>query len=279
MRLSPTSLPRARAGFTLIEVMIAVLIIAILTTMLLVGVRQAFATAKTVQARTEMTQLAAAITQFKLKFNVDAMPSYIDVSDAANAPGSRPNADQADAFFRRMYPRSSTTLSAYLTARVPPVPVIDGPEALVFFLSGPPVSATVGFGWGSTTNPFDDSGAIKPFYEFPTSRLSVRGGATLSSFTDPWGTQPYVYFSSRETSNQYFGTGLAFPVPFRLSATRFVNPNGFQIISAGPDKEFGNNAGSVPPGIWAAGTGNFASGTVGADDLSNFHDGPLGQQQ
>ena len=59
--------------------------------------------------------------------------------------------------------------------------------------------------------------------------------------------------------------------PLWKTPTEAVNVKTFQIISAGPDRVFGRG------GVWRPGHGDYAPGQPGYDDLSNFHDRPLGE--
>jgi prepilin-type N-terminal cleavage/methylation domain-containing protein len=131
-----------------------------------------------------------------------------------------------------------------------------------------------------------------PFFDFKADRL--KGG----NYYDPYGT-PYIYFSSKN-GNDYNVFGKAFgdyvypapigpnPVqiptykanggwalpltvsPFVGLDNKYINPNGFQIISAGKDKQFGRG------GVFDPGTGDYSPGAQGGDDISNFYRGPLG---
>jgi prepilin-type N-terminal cleavage/methylation domain-containing protein len=120
-----------------------------------------------------------------------------------------------------------------------------------------------------------------PFFDFKPSRL--QGGHYL----DPYGN-PYIYFSSKNGNdynvfgkfagvipsyqpNGAWGPG---PVaPFVGLDGKFINPNGFQIISSGADKQFGRG-GTYDPGV-----GDYSPGNIGGDDLSNFARGPLGSTE
>ena len=92
----------------------------------------------------------------------------------------------------------------------------------------------------------------------------------------PVSPQPYLFFASTSPNGngQYskYGTSdcasfLASPgvpvSPYMQSATLFMNPTGFQIISAGRNGKFG------PGGLWNPATG-VPSGSPGADDQANF---------
>jgi len=126
-----------------------------------------------------------------------------------------------------------------------------------------------------------------PFFDFKADRL--KGG----NYYDPYG-YPYIYLSSKN-GNDYNVFGNAFgqqlPPPYVRIPTyqpnggwgpgsgvapfvgldgKFINPNGFQIISAGKDKQFGRG------GVFDPGVGDYSPGAQGGDDISNFYRGPLG---
>jgi hypothetical protein len=62
--------------------------------------------------------------------------------------------------------------------------------------------------------------------------------------------------------------------PYQASPTQWLNPTGFQIISAGRDGMFGNTS----LGTWNPATG-WGAGNAGADDISNFSRSVLGTSQ
>ncbi len=139
------------------------------------------------------------------------------------------------------------------------------------------------------------------------------------SYLDPYGLtpvtgstsykpqqRPYVYFSSYKSGNDYntFNTSdcnstFADPtvasadpnyqksvVPYKDPSGRYINPYGYQIISAGADAKFGTG---TPPnsGTWNGATGyvpgqaggTASKGNDGIDDQSNFSANILGAPQ
>jgi len=124
-----------------------------------------------------------------------------------------------------------------------------------------------------------------PFFEFKASRVQA------GHYMDPYGT-PYIYFSSKN-GNDYnafgvFGQPVGSPIiptyqtnggwgpgpvsPLKGLDGKYINSNGFQIISAGADKQFGRGD-KYDPGV-----GDYSPGAMGGDDLSNFARGPLGAE-
>jgi general secretion pathway protein G len=177
---------------------------------------------------------------------------------------------------------------------------LEGHQALVFFLGGIQTSVTTGSATvyscsGFSTNYLDPSDPtptidrIPPFYEFDSSRLSLVGSTFVSyldPFSGPGGPKPYLYFSSYKSTNGYNN----FPAttfytagdnatqgvsPYYLTTKpgppvtyQYVNPDKYQIISAGADGVFGTGGGPWAP------DGSSSTGNA-FDDLSNFTPGKL----
>jgi hypothetical protein len=180
-------------------------------------------------------------------------PSVIDF----DANGQNP-------YVQKVFPRAAPGV-------FPPGGHLDGDQVLVFFLGGPD-------GQGFSTNPanpMQTSGKRRPpNYEFPQSRLYFRAG-NFRSYKDPYGN-PYLYFGSGYGGNDYNGSGgggylvNGSPVtPYQENGTKFFNSHSFQIICGGKNGLYG------PGGLLTPGTGNFAVGSPGGDDLTNFWPGML----
>jgi hypothetical protein len=150
-----------------------------------------------------------------------------------------------------------------------------------------------------------------PYIQFDNPRLAQlsvvypknkAAGAAFLVYLDPYRGQPYAYFSTGKTANNYLyyssmdklsdcsslNSNLAGPppAPFPYQQTpsgttpvQFYKPDTFQIISAGKDLAFG------PGGYWVpslgAGGMNTAtpSAAKGVDDITNFYDSKLGTKQ
>jgi prepilin-type N-terminal cleavage/methylation domain-containing protein len=296
MRASGRPAPR-RGAFTLIEVLVVVLIILVLMGLLLTGVQVALRTGKVTQTRAEMAQLSSAIGAFKARFNVDTIPSLIDNRPGPSAMDMNPTQNTAaiNAFIKRCFPRSAEGIAALTTPQ--PVVLLEGDEALVFWLAGP---NQLGFSSNPTAPLTGTTGRIAPFFDFPPGRLIDPDGDGYPSFADPYGA-PYLFFADNGAGNSYFprastksaGGSVLAPAPnfliapFIQSTGRFYNPSSHQILSAGRDQTFGINtqegnpdrlALSIPDGVWSPGNPGYERSKPGGDDLSTFHDLPLGQQ-
>src|SRR5438046_3809843 len=72
-----TNHPGSRGGFTLVELLVVVTIIAVLVGLISSGVIAALQRGSEVQARNEVTQLANGISAFKAQFQVQYVPDRL----------------------------------------------------------------------------------------------------------------------------------------------------------------------------------------------------------
>lgn len=230
--------PRSsRAGFSLIELLIVITVIAILAALIAAAVIRAQVVGERTQAVAEINQLAAAASAFKTAYGFYPPDKPMDVATA----------------LQKMYPR--------YTMPFPTPALTDGNQCLVYFLGGPN-----GTGWDPAT-PAAPTGTSKkgPFFDFPAG---PRLEGTPARFLDPWGT-PYAYFrysgtgysGSQTYTNNKEGWSANTISPFSAGG-KPVNIDGVQVISAGPDAKFGAGGATV-----GSATGD------GADDLGNFNGG------
>jgi hypothetical protein len=240
--------------------------------------------------RNGITQLSQALGSFKAKFGYYP-PSRIKLSETCNYPQrDQPGTLDADSvtFLRRTWPQLDLADGRKIDwngdAEIKGDWTLEGDECLVFFLGGVPVRVgeTNGYLGFSTDprNPMKQEGAsrVGPFYNFDPGRLIDLHGRRFFSYLDPYGQQPYAYFSAAcydrngETDCPSLGV---WPYARALQPQpRFWNPDSFQIISAGPDGRFGPGTKDSSL-VWTpAGAGSIPA--AGRDDMSNFYDQPLG---
>ncbi len=186
---------------------------------------------------------------------------------------------------------------------------LEGEQCLVFHLGGIPVASNGSYRMaGFSQNELNPaqapaSGSEKrdgPFYEFKAGRLKamtsgIAGNTAGAQFpicldrynaqvNHAWGTgTPYAYFSAYGSSaggnySKYGGSDcptLGITSPYYTATapiTQFVNPNTFQILSAGANGAFG------PGGAWNPTQGLGMGGAAG-DDQANFSQHLLGAPQ
>jgi prepilin-type N-terminal cleavage/methylation domain-containing protein len=296
-----------RGGFTLVELLVVITIIAILFGLIAAASVRLLGKGDEVKLRNEISQLAAAVQAFKTQFAVGYAPDQIILPPFAQSGDSaqvQQLVAETQQFLKSVWPRlnpvllSNTTSSFTLGTPQTTYPrgvfdywgvagnsrvILQGDQCLVFWLGGPRDSGgnILGFCSDPTDpmNPSPQAKRISPFYEFSSDRLvvlptdSVRL-AQFPSLKDVYGAAPYLYFSTGKADNNYrypVALSASFQVtPYQISSAKFASPNGFQIISAGKDQTFG------PGGLAWAGAQNGGVRQEGADDVANFHPTFLG---
>lgn len=274
-----------RRGFTLVELLVVMLIIAVLIGLLLPAVQVVRKKATMVRAHNDISQLSTSIAGFKTTYNADYIPGQIVLrNDMRTYNLNNPIERDSQAYLKRVWPR----LQSSPQPNPPPlspgwgaVPangiLLEGDQALVFFLGGIYNNGgMLGFGTDGNNPTQPTSSGNNTFFDFQANRLTVRNG--FPSYLDVWGTQPYLYFSNYGVRNGY----KVFSTPtggYNLSdcqqtfnvypwyestdpnyGTKYLNPDSFQIISAGEDMTFGADRLYSP--------GNLSK--AARDDLSNF---------
>jgi general secretion pathway protein G len=155
----PIARKTGRRGFTLVELMIAMVIIGLLVSLLTVAVVKALNVGKRTKNRAEISQLEAALSQFKQRFGV-IPPSRLKLCEHLNNYNLNNQLDaDSVAFITKMFP--SIDMNAWSTtgmnwngnkdpASTPPgADIIDGPvilegdQCLVFCLGGIPAWSTI----------------------------------------------------------------------------------------------------------------------------------------
>jgi prepilin-type N-terminal cleavage/methylation domain-containing protein len=277
-----------RQGFTLIEILVVIAIIAILASLLLAGVIAVMKTGPEVKTRNDILQLQQGINNFhtdKKFYPPDRIRLCSNHTQYGTSALDQESLKCISAMFpnlgvftnvRWAGPGTSTTLDVTL----------EGDQAIVFYLLGPPNGASTPqlMGGFSTnpTDPIDVANAApnrKRYIEYDLSRLKLmpragnNAGDKFPSYIDGYDKQPLVYFSSNARPNGYTpgvtNTLGVSPYQQQTSPLTYYHSSTFQIISAGADAKFG------PGGLWTA--GNFqAMSTAGKDDMSNFSERKLG---
>jgi prepilin-type N-terminal cleavage/methylation domain-containing protein len=311
-----------RVGFTLIELLVVIAIIGILVSLLMAAVMKTMSKMEEVRTRNDITQLSQAIDSFKTKYKVDYIPSRIVLGPRSvyyDGSGNLRPGIYADSFqyLNRVWPRLDWTGNSgpIVWSTAPGYTpgangiTLEGQECLVFFLGGIPGEPGGNrgcFGFSkSPTNPTLPPAAGQDrdtFYDFLSNRLKTRNeyavptvaapGVGFYAYLDAYGKQPYAYFSSYKSANQYnryAGTdcphlrhgpantdGGVFPYAENWDPNRkYLNSNTYQIISAGADGIFGPGT-TTAATVWRQGQQNLSPTQPGYDDMCNFSDRLLG---
>lgn len=306
MRRTPNR-PGVRAGFTLVELLVVITILAILFALTAAAVVKVLGKGDEVKVRNEISQLQQAVTAYKTHFKVGYLPDRIVLPpgyDLATAqyitsvwprisagPMQGPATGTPSPAPFTLNSQSYTVFSYWGISGSQPV-VLHGDQCLVFFLGGPldPTGNPIGFS-SDATDPRRLTGSSRhnPDFEFAADRLVVMAGPGTTpevaglpkrsnyhpSFKDIYNTAPYLYFSSAKATNDY-ANPIAAP-SFPNNSLTWLRVNPYQVSST----RFANassfqivsagkdTAFGTGGTAWAGGGGSPPQD--GYDDVSNFH--------
>jgi len=304
-RRSPNTLAASqqnRRAFTLIELMVAIVIIAILLGLLIPAIGAVRLSAQKASVRTEISNFEAAITAFNQDFGMDP-PSGIILHEAGGATWN----PRDKGIIRKMWPQFDFSLYNDINGDgdVTDKLVLNAGECLVFFLGGVFEQTAGGtyavYGFSKNpAQPFRNPGHTSadpgydaaysatntsrqgPYFEFDSSRFVGNDSDTALEYVDTFPSQqlPYMYLSSyggRGYRTSDLPTALGFVSVYRqgdptatpLVAGKPFKAKSFQIISPGADFQYGTG------GNYDANKNLPASRSVEADNITNFVSGSL----
>jgi prepilin-type N-terminal cleavage/methylation domain-containing protein len=243
----PVNARRSRPGFTLVELLVVVVIIAVLASFLVPAVWNAITSAEEGKIKVEVALLASAVEAYKAEYG--AYPPDFN------------NKTLALAHINRIFPRQTDYASAAA------LPSLSEPEALVFWLRG--------FS-PDPQRPFTGAGDRTPMFDFDRLQLSaeLHSTAPYPMYWPRSGLEtPYAYFSKTYVGKSYSVSGAQTGTarPYLLDGgvatneSTYAAAGKFQIISAGQDGHYGDGGGQYPSGT------NYAAGD--RDNVVNFSQG------
>jgi prepilin-type N-terminal cleavage/methylation domain-containing protein len=212
---SATVIRSRRGGFTLVELLIVIAIIAIMIALLIPAVQMARRTVKQVQVRNDLEQLQQGIQAFKTHFQIPYIPSKLRLR--ANLAAYNNPQDQLDIdswrYLKRVWPRLSQPQvngvpqpfnwcpNYSLQANFDDSFVLEGDQCLVFFLGGVQlddsgVPRCLGFA-KNPTYPMDTTTTARdgPFFDFPSDRLRKLNHVGFANFKAPWNSGNNFFYS------------------------------------------------------------------------------------
>ncbi len=188
-------------GFTLVEMLVVISIIAILAALLIPTVGRVMRQQRTSAISIEITNLAQAVEAYKLK-NKDYPPDFSNVFGVQD-------------HMKKAFPRNQLNVAAWLTT--PPAAnqldprALDPSEALVFWLGGGLKK--------NQRNPIRGTGEKDIYFEFKTEQLVDSDGDGWMEYTSEHsGDAPYVYFDGRILNDYHFDYGNRTCTPTNLPA-------------------------------------------------------------
>ena len=297
LEISQDTLPRRR-GFTLVEILVVIAIIGLLVGLLLPAVNAARRSVKRTRIKLEMTQLVAALENFKTNVGGGQYPP-----DGTNA------ADFLQ-FLKAAFPRVNWGTGSGQT----PYPTNVTPDTvLIFWLGGAEDQngAFIGFS-ANPLNPFDSgSNRTAPAFDFLKAQNNTRfvqlgPASSITSGTnnvywnlyqylpqnDQATSQPFLYFkavagtytvtpftpakNANNIATLPYADSTA-PAPTGSNLPGFVNPKSYQLLCPGLDGKYGaypataNAPNATKWPLYPAGT-NYDN-VNGQDDMTNFTNG------
>lgn len=286
-----------RRGFTLVELLVAITVIAILIGMLSAAVIPAWSRAKETAIITQMKQVVSAIESFENDYGFYP-PSFVGIR-FDNTGAARPVNDSKALILRylnRIAPNhregvgavGSRPVDAWWDA-VGQYIEHDHGDDLVFWLSGLSKNAQFPLSndnLGTTPVPvaFNDRTIERiEYFDFPSNQLDSHG--VTAHFKQQAGNAPswtYIDNNSYNNGTTYDGYHVLNSIG-SPSVKVYENPGSFQLVCAGMDKQIG-----LASTQWAEQTaigyegllniidrGNGKPGTQHSDNLCNFCDGRL----
>jgi prepilin-type N-terminal cleavage/methylation domain-containing protein len=305
--------PGSRGGFTLVELLVVVTIIAVLIALISSGVMAALSKGTEVNVRSEVSQLTAAVQAFKGQFQVQFIPDRMilpPVAAQGDDPATQKLVSDTQVFLKSVWTRLDPVKMA--SGQYWQVGkgrhVLHGDQVLVWALGGwRDLSTNNVYGFSTdATDPMKPYTAGQqrhgPFFEgFTAERLRTfampsnaeiktlpKRAINFPSFVDYYGKVPYLYFSSGKAGNDY-SYEIAAPTPDPNNYIK-VAPYALSVTQVSPTQtivKFANPSGFQivcagkdnvfgPGGLTWGGSNQPVLTAEVKDDLANFSATKLG---
>jgi prepilin-type N-terminal cleavage/methylation domain-containing protein len=243
----PRPLAAPREGFTLVELLIVIVILAMLAALVTPAIMKSLAKARNSAIKAEIDMLHMALMNYQSEYGV--LPPCVEPEIQYWTTKQYTKGGPAAKHLQRLFPRCVQPQIQLNTTSAPKDPMrLTQMNALVAWLTG------------FTTDPINPlvpgSQRVK-LYEFDKSRID---SSTAAYFPSGKKGSPYIYFDSSSYGNATMnsftdGTNVYTPqLDQAVTPAEFFNANTFQILCAGRDEKWGTD-----------------------DDLSNFWPGTRGE--
>lgn len=258
-----------RSAFTLVELMVVILIIAILVSLLAAAVMKVMGKIPEVQTSSEIAEISVAMQAFMMDYNLSNPPPSTLVLNE-NVSLYLPS-DPNFKFLQQMFGKNLIGSGAptfwvdWNGDGVQNGPwLLQGQQCLVFYLGGIPNTAAVVGGMPpapqgfsiNNMNPALITPGVRtkgPYFPFVTGRLKPVVGGFGFTYLDPWqvkpsanggiGPMPYVYFSSSGNNNGYNYMDCSAVGWTDVLGTHFALPYWTGVTAAGLPSAFTNSNG------------------------------------
>ncbi|GAB5444119.1 MAG: hypothetical protein Fues2KO_44680 [Fuerstiella sp.] len=271
-----------RSGFTLLELLAVITIISILLALIFPAISNVLRNANNAEVNAEFMRLGQSITSFESEYNLHPW-SHVILKEEGGTWDTT-----SKTRIRRIWPQFNFGMDRDINGDGDATDTFEltASECLVFFLGGVPsapgTTGVMGFS-KNPINPFSRGGTNRTVpHEFDVSRLVDTDGDGMWEYADTVSETPLIYVCSNNGQGYSTADGSLNYYMQADGATPW-KPNGYQIISAGEDQEFGFNP--APNPFDSSGGATDSRPRFGedmeitgeqADNLVSFRNGKLG---